>query len=66
LSQVGFALVEAGTVRTKNTRNIMIKNILDACISALAFWSVGYALAYGTGNKFLGWRHTGEAVKPAF
>ncbi|GAQ77789.1 probable ammonium transporter [Klebsormidium nitens] len=66
LMQVGFALVEAGTVRTKNTRNIMIKNILDACISAVAFWSFGYALAYGTGNKVLGWRHPDGSSSAAF
>ncbi|GBG59851.1 AMT-type ammonium transporter [Chara braunii] len=57
LMQVGFALLEAGNVRSKNTRNIMLKNVLDACLSAVAFWSVGWALAYGEGSAILGWRH---------
>ena len=30
--QCGFALLEAGTVRSKNTKNILLKNLLDACI----------------------------------
>ena len=28
--QCGFALLEAGTVRAKNTKNILLKNLLDA------------------------------------
>ena len=30
-TQAGFGLLEAGSVRTKNTRNILLKNLLDAC-----------------------------------
>ena len=30
--QCGFALLEAGSVRTKNTKNILLKNLLDACL----------------------------------
>jgi Amt family ammonium transporter len=47
LMQAGFAMLCAGSVRQKNVKNIMLKNILDACGGALGFWSVGYALAYG-------------------
>jgi hypothetical protein len=43
--QLGFALVEAGSVRAKNTKNILLKNILDCCIGALIWWSWGHALA---------------------
>ena len=43
--QLGFALVEAGSVRAKNTKNILLKNILDCCIGALIWWAWGQALA---------------------
>ena len=45
--QAGFAMLCAGSVRQKYVKNIMLKNILDACGGALGFWSVGYAFAYG-------------------
>ena len=43
--QCGFALLEAGTVRAKNTKNILLKNMLDACVGALIWWSIGYMIA---------------------
>eukprot|EP00538_Stauroneis_constricta_P013148 CAMPEP_0119566072 /NCGR_PEP_ID=MMETSP1352-20130426/31995_1 /TAXON_ID=265584 /ORGANISM="Stauroneis constricta, Strain CCMP1120" /LENGTH=581 /DNA_ID=CAMNT_0007615119 /DNA_START=416 /DNA_END=2161 /DNA_ORIENTATION=+ len=49
--QAGFAMVCAGAVRRKNLQNTMLKNLLDACGSALSFWSVGYAFAFGDGAK---------------
>ena len=47
LMQSGFAMLCAGSVRQKNVKNIMLKNLLDACGGALGFWSIGYALSYG-------------------
>jgi ammonia channel protein AmtB len=38
----GFAMLCAGSVRQKNVKNIMLKNLLDACSGAVGFWSVGY------------------------
>ena len=46
--QAGFAMLCAGSVRSKNTMNILLKNVLDACAGALAYYVMGYALAYGT------------------
>ena len=45
--QAGFAMICAGAVRKKNVRNSMLKNLLDACGAALAFFCVGYAFAFG-------------------
>jgi len=52
--QCGFAMLCAGSVRQKNVKNIMLKNLLDAVGGALGFWSIGFANAYGTGGKFIG------------
>lgn len=45
--QAGFALLEAGSVRAKNTKNILLKNILDGCLGAIVWWGFGYPFAYG-------------------
>lgn len=47
LMQLGFALVENGSVRSKNSKNILIKNIFDCCFGALAFWLFGFGWAFG-------------------
>jgi len=52
--QCGFAMLCAGSIRQKNVKNIMLKNMLDACGGAIGFWSIGYALAYGEGGRFVG------------
>ena len=43
--QCGFALLEAGTVRAKNTKNILLKNLLDACVGAMIWYAWGHAIA---------------------
>ncbi|XP_033753298.1 putative ammonium transporter 1 isoform X2 [Pecten maximus] len=55
--QCGFAFLEAGAVRSKNTTNILIKNVMDSFVSGAAYWILGFAFAYGDGgaaNKFIG------------
>ncbi|XP_055899273.1 putative ammonium transporter 1 isoform X2 [Biomphalaria glabrata] len=52
---VGFGLIEAGSVRTKNTTHILVKNILDSFAAGIAYWLFGFALAFGKGNGFVGW-----------
>jgi len=39
--QAGFAMLCAGAVRLKNVQNTMLKNLLDACGSAVAWYLVG-------------------------
>ena len=63
--QCGFALLEAGTVRAKNTKNILLKNLLDACIGGIIWWSVGFMIAYDSGAGFIGASAT-SGVAPSF
>jgi ammonium transporter, Amt family len=53
--QAGFGLLEVGSGRSKNAQNIMLKNLVDISICAIAYWTFGYAFAYGEGgNTFIG------------
>eukprot|EP00549_Striatella_unipunctata_P007703 CAMPEP_0118701394 /NCGR_PEP_ID=MMETSP0800-20121206/17226_1 /TAXON_ID=210618 ORGANISM="Striatella unipunctata, Strain CCMP2910" /NCGR_SAMPLE_ID=MMETSP0800 /ASSEMBLY_ACC=CAM_ASM_000638 /LENGTH=460 /DNA_ID=CAMNT_0006602309 /DNA_START=45 /DNA_END=1427 /DNA_ORIENTATION=- len=54
LLQAGFGLLEVGSVRAKNAQNIMMKNLMDAAVSAIAYWLIGYGIAYGGTNSFIG------------
>jgi Amt family ammonium transporter len=47
LMQAGFAMLCAGCLREKNIKNIMLKNLLDACVGALGFYAFGYGISYG-------------------
>lgn len=49
--QCGFCMLSAGSVRSKNAKNIILKNLLDACFGALGFYFFGYAIAYGGDDK---------------
>jgi len=52
--QAGFALVEAGFTRSKNTTNILFKNLMDYVIGTIVFWAVGFGIMFGTKNGFWG------------
>jgi len=43
----GFAFLELGTVRQKNQVNALVKILADFCISTLAYFFIGYGIAYG-------------------
>jgi len=58
LMQAGFLCLEAGSTRSKNTINVVIKNISDFGISVLCFWLFGYALMFGTSH--FGWVGTSK------
>ena len=45
--QAGFAMVEAGFTRAKNTGNIIMKNLMDFCIGTVTFILIGYGLLMG-------------------
>ena len=46
--QAGFAMVEAGFTRAKNTGNIIMKNLMDFCIGTVMFILIGFGLFLGT------------------
>ncbi|KAK3007567.1 hypothetical protein RJ639_014413 [Escallonia herrerae] len=55
--QLGFAMLCAGSVRAKNTMNIMLTNVIDAAAGGLFYYLFGFAFAFGTpSNGFIG-RH---------
>ena len=45
--QAGFAMVEAGFTRAKNTGNIIMKNLMDFCIGTVVFILIGFGLLMG-------------------
>lgn len=56
--QAGFALIESGSVRSKNTVNVLMKNYMDACIGGLVFWLFGFGLMFGINHTgWLGMSH---------
>ncbi len=48
--QPGFAMVESGFTRAKNSANILMKNIMDFSFGSLFFWIIGFSIMFGTGN----------------
>ncbi|MDG2234897.1 MAG: ammonium transporter [Flavobacteriaceae bacterium] len=50
--EAGFALLEAGFVRSKNAMSIIAKVIIDITFGGIAFFIVGFGIAYGSSN---GW-----------
>jgi Amt family ammonium transporter len=43
----GFAFLELGTVRKKNQVNALVKILVDFAVSTIAYFFIGYAIAYG-------------------
>ncbi|BBN14030.1 ammonium transporter, Amt family [Marchantia polymorpha subsp. ruderalis] len=55
--QIGFAMLCAGSVRAKNTMNIMLTNVLDAAAGGISFYLFGFGFAFGrsgSNNGFIG------------
>jgi ammonium transporter, Amt family len=52
--QAGFALLEAGSTRMKNSGHVAGKQILSFAVASIAFWAVGFAVTFGQGNPFIG------------
>ncbi|KAF4517540.1 hypothetical protein B566_EDAN005103 [Ephemera danica] len=54
LMQIGFGYLEAGNVNSKNATNVMFKNMMDSLMCAVVYWLIGFTLAFGDGNAFMG------------
>lgn len=53
IMQIGFMLLEAGSVRTKNAISVAQKNVLDFAFATLAFAAIGFAIAFGAPTGWL-------------
>ena len=54
---LGFASLEAGMARSKNTVNILSKNFIVFAVSSLGFMLLGWGLMFGGDNGFIGTEH---------
>ncbi|MCG4762375.1 ammonium transporter [Fusicatenibacter saccharivorans] len=52
--QAGFAMVETGFTRAKNSGNILMKNMMDFVLGSIFFFIIGFALMFGGSNAFIG------------
>ena len=46
--QAGFAMLEAGMIRATGMVNSLAENFMDACVTAIVFFAVGYGIAFGS------------------
>ncbi|WCL49282.1 ammonium transporter [Leptospira sp. GIMC2001] len=49
--QAGFLLLETGLVRSKNSINVAIKNIIDYIVGSVCFFIIGFGLMFGSSFK---------------
>ena len=59
----GFAMLEAGLVRSKNTTAILTKNIALYSVACIAFYITGYDIFYGEGYALFGLGFLAESAK---
>jgi Amt family ammonium transporter len=52
--QAGFAMVESGFTRAKNTVNILMKNLMDFAVGSVVFFLFGFGLMFGISNGYFG------------
>jgi Amt family ammonium transporter len=52
--QAGFAIVEAGLIRSKNASNVLMKKLTDFTFASLVFFMFGYAIMFGGEVPFVG------------
>ena len=52
--QAGFAMVETGFTRAKNSGNIIMKNLMDFCLGTPIYWLVGFGIMFGGSSALFG------------
>jgi len=60
IMQAGFMCLESGLVRSKNSINVAVKNLLDICLAIAVFWLLGYGLMFG--DSYYGWLGTSQFI----
>ncbi|PZD74517.1 Ammonia channel [Acaryochloris thomasi RCC1774] len=50
----GFAILESGLCRSKNSISLLAKNLIIFCFSTVAFWAIGFGIMFGDGNDWIG------------
>ena len=58
----GFAMLEAGMVQSKNTSEILTKNVALFAIAGVMYLLIGYAIMYGGGGMLIGSENTVDDV----
>ncbi len=48
--QAGFSLLEAGMIRQGGVVNSLMENFMDACLGGIAFWAIGFGIAFGVSS----------------
>lgn len=61
LMQAGFAALETGLTRAKNSINVAAKNISDFIVAVSIFWLLGYTIMFGASHG--GWYGSGDAIE---
>ncbi len=51
--QAGFALLESGLARAKNSVNVIMKNITDIGVGSIGYWAIGFGLMFGVNESGL-------------
>lgn len=54
MMQVGTALFNAGSTRKKNVESVFAMKMFETCMGVFGFWWIGYGIAFGTVEDFLG------------
>ncbi len=63
--QAGFACLESGLTRSKNSINVALKNLADFCITTMCFWFISFSLMFGLSDHgLLGNFHTWMFFSP--